>query len=810
MPTYNQPAREIPLPTLRERLSYLSELASLTTIGIGSLALCGWAFDIAPFKSVLPGLVTMKANTALGIIGSGLALWLWHFSRKEARRNLTRLSSVGLQIFAIFVSLLSLVTLIQYGFQVDFGIDQLLFKDSIDAVDAAARGRMAPNTAISFLLLGSALVLLQRRVYLPCQFFATIVFLVAFGGIIGYVYRIPLFYSVGSYTGMAIHTSLSFILLSLGVLGACSERGIMKALLSPYAGGIMARRLLPAVLSIPPILGLLILWGYQADIFYTEFGLALRSMLSVVIFGSLICWNALRLNTIDSQRQRFQTALLESEQRFHAIFDQMFQFIGLLTPEGILLEVNQTALDFGGLARKDVIGKPFWEARWWTISPQTQEQLQEAIARAREGEFIRYEVEVKGAGDRLVIIDFSLRPIFNDTGQVVLLIPEGRDITELKQAEAQLREAEQRFRLAFDNSATGEALVAPDGRFTRVNRALCKLLGYSESELLATTFQQITHPDDLDTDLAYVHQMLVGKIETYQMEKRYFGKQGQVVWILLSVSLVRDEQGQPLYFVCQIQGINQRKQAETQKTKLLTELERSNSELEDFAYVVSHDLLSPLRKIEMLNELLVDEYSQVLDAQGLEYLERMRSIKEQMQTFISDLLTLARVKTQAQPFELVNLTTLVQEVLSDLSTNLSETGGVVEIGELPTLKADPFQIRQLMQNLLSNALKFHKPDTQPRVKIYQKLSNQEDDGNSLAPRYYQIIVEDNGIGFKSEYREKIFDVFQRLHSRREYEGTGLGLTICRKIVERHGGMITASSSPGQGAAFQITLPINLS
>ncbi|MGB7443706.1 MAG: PAS domain S-box protein, partial [Coleofasciculaceae cyanobacterium] len=700
---------------------------------------------------------------------------------------------------------------IQYGFQVDFGIDQILFKDSIDAVDAAARGRMAPNTATNFLLLGSALVLLHRRVYSPAQFFAIVVFLIAFGGLIGHAYQIPIFYGIGSYTGMAIHTAISFILLSFGLLAACSEWGMISAITSPYAGGIMARQLLPMVLGIPPILGWLVLWGYQANIFYAEFGLALRSILGILIFGTLVWWNALRLNAIDSQRQQFQTALLESERRFRAIFDQTFQFTGLLTPDGILLEANQTALDFGGFALKDVVGKPFWEARWWTLSPQTQEKLQEAIARAKEGEFVRYEAEVQGADNQVIMIDFSLRPILNETGQVILLIPEGRDITERKQAEAQLREAEERFRLAFDDAATGEALVAPDGRFIRVNRALCELVGYSESELLTTTFQEITHPDDLDTDLNYLHQLLAGKRRTYQMEKRYFHKQGQVVWILLSVSLVRDEPGQPLYFIAQIQDITQRKLAEAQRTKLLSELERSNRELEDFAYVVSHDLLSPLHKIQMFNELLVDEYSQVLDSQGREYLERMLLVKEQMQTFIKDLLTLAQVKTQAQPFKLVNLTTLVQEVLSDLSVNLSETGGVVEIGELPTLKADPFQMRQLMQNLLSNALKFHKPETPPRVKIYQKSSTENDkDRDNLAHHYYQIIVEDNGIGFKSEYQEQIFDVFQRLHSRSEYEGTGLGLTICRKIVERHGGSITASSMPGLGATFTIALPINLS
>ncbi|MGB7441378.1 MAG: hypothetical protein WA919_09950, partial [Coleofasciculaceae cyanobacterium] len=153
MSTYIQPAEKVQLLKLTERLKSLSKLASLTAIGIGCLVLGGWIFDITILKSVLPGLVTMKANTALGIIGSGLSLWLWHFSRRETRVTLTHLFSIGAQVLAIVVTLLGLVSLIQYGFQVDFGIDQILFKDSIDAVDAAARGRMAPNTATNFLLL---------------------------------------------------------------------------------------------------------------------------------------------------------------------------------------------------------------------------------------------------------------------------------------------------------------------------------------------------------------------------------------------------------------------------------------------------------------------------------------------------------------------------------------------------------------------------------------------------------------------------------------------------------------------------------
>jgi PAS domain S-box-containing protein len=777
-------------------LKAFSRKASLAAIAIGVIVILGWAFDLAILKSVIPGLVTMKANTALGLMASGAALRLWHHSDRETP---DRFSSFGSLALSLLVVLLGLLTLIQYGFDLDFGIDQLLFEEVPDAVDAAARGRMAPNTALNFLFVGSALVLLGQRAYFPAQGLAAIAFLVAYLGLLGHAYAIPLFYSVGSYTGMAIHTAISFILLALGILGASPNWGGMATVTSNLAGGIVARRLLPWVLFVPPILGGVILWGYRRETYPSELGFAFRSILGVAIFGALVWWNARRLNALDAQRQQFQRALLESERRFHAIFDQTFQFTGLLAPDGTLLEVNQTALDFGGLRREDAIGKPFWQVRWWTLSPQTQEQLQEAVARARTGEFIRYEVDVRGAGDTVATIDFSLKPVTDAAGRVTLLIPEGRDISDLKQVEAQLRESEERFRRAFEDAATGEALVATDGCFLRVNRSLCELLGYSESELLATSFQAITHPNDLEIDLGYVQQMLAGEIRTYQMEKRYLHKGDRIIWALLSVSLVRDAQNRPLYFVSQIQDITQFKQAQAQTKALVAQLESSNRELEEFAFVVSHDLLAPLNKIQMLEDLLQEEYGEILGESGREYLERMGQVKRRMDTLIKDLLALSRVTTQAQPFVLVDMNAIAQEVLSDLEAQIEQTGAAVTVGELPTLEADPLQMRQLLQNLLENALKFHQPEEPPKVTIAQK-------GLPASP-LCQIIVKDRGIGFEEEYGEQIFEAFQRLHSRRRYPGTGLGLTICDKIVKRHQGSVTASSILGQGATFIVTLPL---
>ncbi|HEY9748088.1 MAG TPA: response regulator [Allocoleopsis sp.] len=247
-----------------------------------------------------------------------------------------------------------------------------------------------------------------------------------------------------------------------------------------------------------------------------------------------------------------------------------------------------------------------------------------------------------------------------------------------------------------------------------------------------------------------------------------------------------------------------------QETHQRQELAYSNAELEQFAHVASHDLQEPLRKIMSFGDRLKDKYSETLTAQGCDYLERMQKAAERMQTLIEDLLTLSRITTKAQPFVSVDLAQVAQEVLSDLEVRIEQTGAKVEVGELPTLEADPLQMRQLLQNLISNALKFHQRTEPPKIGIYSQLLNSEEQqptGNSRQPMLYQILVQDNGIGFDEKYLSSIFNAFQRLHGRSEYEGTGMGLAICRKIVERHNGSITAKSSPGQGSMFIVTLPL---
>lgn len=244
--------------------------------------------------------------------------------------------------------------------------------------------------------------------------------------------------------------------------------------------------------------------------------------------------------------------------------------------------------------------------------------------------------------------------------------------------------------------------------------------------------------------------------------------------------------------------IGLRKATEEQLRATLKELERSNRDLEQFAYSASHDLQEPLRKVVAFGSLLQEEFGPTLGATGADYVARMSNAAERMQRLINDLLTYARVTTRPSAFVTVDMNQTLRDVLSDLETRLQETQGRVETAALPMLEADPTQMSQLLQNLIGNALKFHRKDVPPVVRVYTEPAR---------AGFARLVIQDNGIGFEDDYAEKIFGVFHRLHGLDEYAGSGIGLAVCRRIVERHGGAITGKGEPQQGARFVIDLPL---
>lgn len=376
-----------------------------------------------------------------------------------------------------------------------------------------------------------------------------------------------------------------------------------------------------------------------------------------------------------------------------------------------------------------------------------------------------------------------------------------RDTTHRRNVEERLRTGYN----AIQNAGNGIAVADLDANLKYVNPALINLWGFERSgELLARNLRVLMcHEAQVDemVDKVTALQEWTGEVDGIR-------KDGSTLCMEVSAAPNLNSDSQIVGLVLSFLDITQRKKNEAEIEMFVRELKRSNGELEQFAYVVSHDLQEPLRKITAFGDRLRSRCVGPLSEQAEDYLSRMVNAATRMQGLIKALLLLSRVSTKAQPYESVDFNETVRGVVSDLEARIHTTQGEVEVGELPAIDAEPVQMRQLMQNLIGNALKFHREGVPPRVRVSSGPPHPVESGFGSEPEqaYCEVVVEDNGIGFDEKNLTRIFGVFQRLHSRQSYEGTGIGLAVCRKIVERHNGRITARSVPGEGAQFIIHLP----
>jgi PAS domain S-box-containing protein len=437
------------------------------------------------------------------------------------------------------------------------------------------------------------------------------------------------------------------------------------------------------------------------------------------------------------------------------------------------------------------------------LHPDDRERVSKAVAGAvYEG--AEYDVEFRVIWpDNSVHVLGARGSVYRDEQDNPLLMSGVCwDLTQRKRAE------EERNRMAAILEATTDfvGMARPDGPVMFINRAGRMLVGLDEETPVSQTVVQDYHPPwALDV---VMHEGIPTAMREgfWSGESALCRRDGTEVPVSQVVLAHKNGHGEVEFLSTIMRDMTERKQAEDDLRSTARELARSNAELEQFAYIASHDLQEPLRKVQAFGDMLVSQYQDVLGEEGQDYLRRMQNASQRMQALINDLLTFSRVTTKGKPFQEVDLADVARQVNSDLEARIRETGGRVEVGELPVLDADATQMGQLLQNLIGNALKFHRKDVTPVVKV----EGREVSTGPLSMAVCEITIEDNGIGFEEKYRDRIFALFHRLHGRREYEGTGMGLAICRKIVERHGGTITAQSTPGQGARFIVTLPLRQS
>ena len=760
--------------------------AGIGMILVGVLVLVGWIFDLDALKSVFPGLATMKPNTALSFVMAGASLWLLDGEPPPARRRL-------IQAGGAFVAGLALLTLSQDLFGWNLGLDQLLFQDTPAAGSTAPPGRMSPVTAFNFVLVGSALLLLEtkhRSGWKIAQLLALLAGLIALLALVGYAYNIQSLYHFTPFSSMALHTALTFFSLALAILGARPDRGIMAPLMHEAVGGLVVRRLLPAAVILPLALGWLRLLGERMGLYETGMGTALFTLALVIIFAGLIWQNAGLLYRTETEQKRIEAALRLSEERFAQAFRASPDILVISRQaDGHILEVNDNWMVLTGYSLNETIGRTMAELDLY-INPADHRRVRDHL---REHGSIRdFEFEIRCKSGEVRQVSLSAEAIMIDNEKCWLTIT--RDISERKRAEKSIQLKDELLRM------TGEMARVGGWEF--------------ETETLKGTWtDEVARIHDLDPGqetnvelgLSFyiaesrqrIEQAVKEAIELakpYDLELEMVSAKGQHKWIRTMALPILD--GDKVVKVRGIfQEITERKQAENRLRQTATELARSNAELEQFAYIASHDLQEPLRAVAGTVQLLQHHYGDRLDTRANEFIQHAVEGATRMQTLIDDLLTLSRVGTRSQPVQSTNCAAVLTTVLANLTLTIAESGAVITHDPLPTVMADATQLSQLFQNLIGNAIKFRRDDTPViHIQVEQK------DNETL------FAVCDNGIGIEAQYLERVFGVFQRLHTRREYPGTGIGLAICKKIIERHGGCIWVESELGQGSTFYFTLP----
>jgi PAS domain S-box-containing protein len=489
------------------------------------------------------------------------------------------------------------------------------------------------------------------------------------------------------------------------------------------------------------------------------------------------------------------TRLKESEARFRRTFELAGSGMAHIGMDRRFIRVNRRLCDILGYREEEML-----KLTGRQIShPDDLDIINEQRPALHAGEIsaVRLEKRYLRKDGAVVWVKFSMTVERDADGKPLYEIAVYDDITVQRDTEARLKESEARFRQTFELAASGICHVV-DGRFVRVNRSLCEILGYRQTELLGRHVKDVSHPEDRDVTDADRARIRAGELDQARFEKRYLRRDGSVVWCDLAIALVRDVFGMPLYEIAVFDDITDRKKSEAALQAAHEELKRSNAELEQFAYVASHDLQEPLRMVASYTQLLGRRYQAKLDQDAREFMSYIVDGATRMKQLIEDLLAYSRVGTKGQEFKPVALEAPLRRALFNLRAGIEEAGAAVTYDPLPTVHGDEVQLGQLLQNLVGNALKF-RSNSVPRIHIGVSEKNSE----------YQIEVRDNGIGIEPQYFERIFMVFQRLHNKGEYPGTGIGLAICKKVVERHGGRIwvesRAAQVPNAGSSFYFTL-----
>lgn len=611
------------------------------------------------------------------------------------------------QIFAAAAALIGLLTLTEYLFNINIGLDQMLFKESPGAINTYSPNRMAFTSAVNLFFAGIAIILMDGSNKLKinlAQNFAL------FGGVLtsisllGYLFNSSALYIIPTnYTSIAVYAALAFILIFAGILSAHPDMGFMKTLTSKSLGGYLSRRLLPAVIFLPILLGGLLIWGELMGFFDHIFGVALYTISTIIILTTILWFIASSINSIDEKRRKNKEELIQLNNYNRSLIEANLDPMFIIDPDGTITDVNNSTEKVTGYTRDKLIKTNF--SNYFKKPEKAREVYQKVFQR---GMVRDYPLDIKKSGETTTPVLYNGTLYKNESGEVIGVVASARDITELKKAELKLE--------MYRNNLENEVKIRTD-------------------------------------ELAQTNESLKTEVIKHKL-------------------------------------------TEMEMENLMDELKRSNKELQQFAYVASHDLQEPLRMVTSFTQLLERRYRGKFDDDADDFINYIVEGAKRMQSLIDDLLTYSRVTTLAEVFKTVDMEEVLKVSIANLKVLIDENDAKITHDPLPIITADRSQMIQLFQNLIGNAIKFHGSES-PIIHISAQM-----DGEG-----WLFGVEDNGIGIEPQHRERIFRVFQRLNKRDDYPGTGIGLSVCEKIIQRHNGKIWLESEPGKGSKFIFNLPI---
>jgi PAS domain S-box-containing protein len=799
---------------IQRRLRIAASFAALLGAAIALLVLAGWVIESPFLTSFVPYGERARAKTAVGLLSAACALLILKRTPSGWQRK------VGVAL-AFVPALLSAFTLSKYLPGENTYTESWIYQLLLGQADPEMF-YISPMSAAGLILLSASLLLLDstcRRGVAAAQLLSLLLMMLSLVALIGYAYGAEPFYAFGQRIAMGFPSAAGLFALAAATMLARPDRLPVSLFCASNMGGFLARRVLPAAFLFPIMFGVLRFWGQQAGLYGTELGLAIYTLTNVVFFCALVGWVSWKLGGIDTLRLSAEDARKAEEKRFRATFNNAAVGIAHVALDGRWLRFNDCLAKITGYTPENLLRLTFQEITH-------PEDLASDLAQAQKlltGEIDHYLMDKRyiREDNSTVWVSLTGSLVRNDAGKPEYYIAVVQDISERKRAEQALSESEIRLQAIFNSMTEAVGIFDASGNLLDINPAGLEMHGFAGAapkRLNLSELKQIFELSDLQGNVLPMERWPLVRVlsgETYhQYEVRVSRNDGGRSFIgSFGGAPVLDAQGRTLLAVVTIRDVTAQRQGEQALEEAKAQVERhareleatvaertgqlseTVHELEAFSYSLSHDMRAPLRAMRGYSEVLQDEYGQQLGS-GNVYLNRISSAAGRLDQLIQDVLTYSRIVRERITLTPMDLERLLRQLI-DESPALQPPKAQIDIQSplLPVMGHEAY-LSQILSNLLYNAVKFVPPDRQPKVRVWTEAVDSE----------VRLCVEDNGIGIPKEGQPRLFGMFQRLHADKQYDGTGIGLTIVRKAAERMGGRITFESREGEGTTFIVALP----